>query len=316
MFSQLRNRFGVPGVIAVIALVFAMFGGAYAASGGLTPKQKKEVKKIAKQEARKLVKAGPAGPAGPVGPAGPAGPAGAAGAQGAIGPEGPTGPTGADGADGTNGTNGNTILSGTTAPSAGLGNDGDFYLRTTTSEIVGPKTAGVWGSGTSLKGADGAAGEPGEPGEPGPPGSPWVVGTAPSNVILKGTWAIQQYTAAGAGETIHVPISTGVPVPTGPTLRVAVGAGLVNTEEDQQVAEALCPGTAANPTISTGLAEEFGQGVICIYAQEQTNLTPPEGASESTNFPLGSSGGGAVANFESTGAGVANGFGSWAMFTP
>ena len=32
MFSTLRTRFGIPGVISVIALVFAMFGGAYAAS--------------------------------------------------------------------------------------------------------------------------------------------------------------------------------------------------------------------------------------------------------------------------------------------
>ena len=32
MLSPLRNRFGIPGVISVIALVFAMFGGAYAAT--------------------------------------------------------------------------------------------------------------------------------------------------------------------------------------------------------------------------------------------------------------------------------------------
>jgi hypothetical protein len=37
MFSTLRTRFGIPGVISVMALVFAMLGGAYAAnspSGG------------------------------------------------------------------------------------------------------------------------------------------------------------------------------------------------------------------------------------------------------------------------------------------
>ncbi len=31
MFSKLSTHFGIPGVIAVIALVFAMLGGAYAA---------------------------------------------------------------------------------------------------------------------------------------------------------------------------------------------------------------------------------------------------------------------------------------------
>jgi hypothetical protein len=66
MFSLLRNRFGIPGVIATIALVFAMLGGAYAASKGLTAKEKKEVKAIAK----KFQGTGPAGPAGAKGDTG------------------------------------------------------------------------------------------------------------------------------------------------------------------------------------------------------------------------------------------------------
>jgi hypothetical protein len=49
MFSMFRERFGIAGVISVIALVFAMVGGAFAAGGGLSSKQKKEVKKIAKK---------------------------------------------------------------------------------------------------------------------------------------------------------------------------------------------------------------------------------------------------------------------------
>ena len=70
MFSTLRNRFGIPGVISVIALVFAMFGGAYAASnssgGGKATASAK-----AKQGPRgKTGKTGPAGPAGPAGPVG------------------------------------------------------------------------------------------------------------------------------------------------------------------------------------------------------------------------------------------------------
>lgn len=87
MFSKFNDRFGVPGVIAVIALVFAMFGGAYAASsGGLNPKQKKEVKKIAKQFA------------GQDGAPGAQGPKGDTGSQG---PEGEQGPKGDPGEDGT-----------------------------------------------------------------------------------------------------------------------------------------------------------------------------------------------------------------------
>ncbi|HEY8808435.1 MAG TPA: hypothetical protein VIM28_00310 [Solirubrobacterales bacterium] len=83
MLSPLRNRFGIPGVISVIALVFAMFGGAYAAtnSGG-------------KATASAKAKKGPRGPKGATGPAGP---------QGPTGPAGPQGPKGDPGASGSNG---------------------------------------------------------------------------------------------------------------------------------------------------------------------------------------------------------------------
>jgi hypothetical protein len=97
MFSTLRNRFGIPGVISVIALVFAMFGGAYAASnssgGGKATASAK-----AKQGPRG--KTGKTGPAGPQGPAGPAGPAGAKGDAGAPGSNGTNGAPGTPGAPG------------------------------------------------------------------------------------------------------------------------------------------------------------------------------------------------------------------------
>lgn len=56
---------------------------------------------------------------------------------------------------GAAGTNGNTLLNGTAVPTT-EGVNGDFYLRTTTSELYGPKTAGAWGSPTSLIGPTGA----------------------------------------------------------------------------------------------------------------------------------------------------------------
>lgn len=82
MFSRFRDHFGTGGlIVAVAALVIALTGGAYAATGGLTGKQKKEVEKIAKKVTPKGTM-GPAGPAGPTGPAGAPGPAGAAGTNG------------------------------------------------------------------------------------------------------------------------------------------------------------------------------------------------------------------------------------------
>ncbi len=87
MFSTLRTRFGIPGVISVIALVFAMFGGAYAASnssgGGKATASK--------------AKQGPRGKMGKTGPAGPQGPAGTKGDTGAAGANGSNGTPGADG---------------------------------------------------------------------------------------------------------------------------------------------------------------------------------------------------------------------------
>jgi hypothetical protein len=85
MFSTLRTRFGIPGVISVIALVFAMFGGAYAASNSASG---------GKATASAKAKKGPKGPKGATGPAGPQGPAGPAGAKGDSGSNGAPGPAG------------------------------------------------------------------------------------------------------------------------------------------------------------------------------------------------------------------------------
>jgi len=96
MYSILRNRFGVPGVISVIALVFAMLGGAYAAGGDIGSKATSSAKS----------KKGPRGPKGPKGPKGD---------TGAVGPQGPAGANGKDGVNGKDGTNGKDGETGFTA---------------------------------------------------------------------------------------------------------------------------------------------------------------------------------------------------------
>ena len=57
------------------------------------------------------------------------------------------------------GEDGNTVLYGAAAPTT-EGVDGNFYIRTTTNYIYGPKAAGVWPAGTSLVGPTGPAGGP------------------------------------------------------------------------------------------------------------------------------------------------------------
>jgi len=67
------------------------------------------------------------------------------------------GADGAKGATGAAGKNGNTILSGSGAPAASLGNAGDYYFDKTNSSLYGPKTASGWGGGLQLQGKDGNA---------------------------------------------------------------------------------------------------------------------------------------------------------------
>lgn len=95
MFSSARRRLGAPGVIAIIALVFAMVGGAWATNGGVIVTKLNQIAPKVKNQLK--------GQAGPVGPAGPIGPAGAQGAKGETGKEGPEGKSGKDGKDGNQG---------------------------------------------------------------------------------------------------------------------------------------------------------------------------------------------------------------------
>ena len=138
---------------------------------------------------------GPQGPIGLTGATGPQGPIGLTGTTGPQGPIGLTGPSGTNGTNGINGLDGKTVLNGTSNPTSGIGNDGDFYINTTSNEIFGPKTAGVWGSGTSLVGpqgivgATGAQGPIGLTGATGPQGPIGLTGaTGPQGPIgLTGT---------------------------------------------------------------------------------------------------------------------------------
>jgi hypothetical protein len=100
MLRAIRNRVTPSTVIATVALVFAMTGGAYAANKYLitstkqiSPKVLKVLKALKGSSGANGVAgaAGPGGPGGPQGPAGAGGPAGAKGATGAAGKDGKTG---------------------------------------------------------------------------------------------------------------------------------------------------------------------------------------------------------------------------------
>lgn len=104
MFSRLHGKLGTAGlVVAIVALVAALTGAAFAA-GGLTKQQEKQVTKIAKKYAGKPGKRGPAGKTGAAGPQGPAGASGAKGDAGAKGDKGEKGDTGERGPEGLEGS--------------------------------------------------------------------------------------------------------------------------------------------------------------------------------------------------------------------
>ena len=94
MFSRIHSKLGPAGlIVALVALVAAVTGSAFAA-GVFTKAEEKKIIKIAKKYAGKQGPQGTVGPQGAVGPQGPAGVAGKEGARGPEGPEGPEGPAG------------------------------------------------------------------------------------------------------------------------------------------------------------------------------------------------------------------------------
>ncbi|HEY0390452.1 MAG TPA: hypothetical protein VGC63_01950 [Solirubrobacterales bacterium] len=218
MFSTLRNRFGIPGVISVIALVFAMFGGAYAASnssGG------------GKATASAKAKKGPRGPKGATGPAGPVGPAGPQGAAGAKGDAGANGSNGTNGSPGSPGAPGQSVTTTEILPLEECGDQSGVMLHSASGE------------NEVCNGADGEDGED---------GSPWTAGgTLPTGATETGTWNLsaipaQEEPSLGA---VFVPIS--FPIPLGATLDTAHTVFVPEGGSD-----ANCTGSFASPTAPSG----------------------------------------------------------------
>ncbi len=216
MFSTLRTRFGIPGVISVIALVFAMFGGAYAASnssGG------------GKATASAKAKKGPRGPKGPKGDTGP------------VGPQGPAGPAGAKGDAGTAGSNGSP---GAAGKSVVVGN------ATAGECSAGGKTVEVEGSGVKNKVCNGSNGTSGTNGEDGACSNANNVCTMPTGSTLSGHWA---FSLMSANATALVPISFPLtyPTPSGPSFHF-----VTSEEAEEGTGPAQCSGESSAPTAAPG----------------------------------------------------------------
>jgi hypothetical protein len=238
MFSTLRTRFGIPGVISVIALVFAMFGGAYAASnssGG------------GKATASAKAKKGPRGPKGATGPAGPAGPVG------------PTGAKGDAGANGSNGSNGAAGAAGAAGQSV------------TAEEFTGSKEGHCTNGGSKFTvGATKTFACSGEEGLQGNAGSPWPAGgKLPAGSTETGVWSAIG-TPATAPHGINVPFSFSIP------LENSLDGSHVHFFQEENFAT-TCTGSAANPTAPSGNLCVYGS-IIQASAEISSPVTGEPGA--------------------------------------
>jgi len=158
MWDRIRERFGSAGlIVGVIALVLAVAGGAYAAGGGLSSKQKKEVEKISKKFAGK------------------------------PGANGSNGKDGANGANGSNGTNGSPGAPGTPGKSVKV-------TPATTECGEGGAILEEEGSFSPIPICPGAEGSPWTAAGtlPGPP-----VGEEEEGATETGDWAFTQNLPAG-----------------------------------------------------------------------------------------------------------------------
>jgi Collagen triple helix repeat (20 copies) len=287
MLSPLRNRFGIPGLISVIALVFAMLGGAYAASDNAGS---------GKATTSAKAKKGPRGPRGKTGPAGPAGPVGPAGAKG------DTGAAGSNGKDGAPGV---------------AGKDGASVTNTAVA-------TGVVGECNKLGGAKFTVGA-GAPtfacnGEKGKEGSPWTeLGTLPSSKTETGTWGVN-----GPGGTLLAPISFTIPLEAAPEL---VFVPLTTSEggpieDPEELAAALkfgadhgCDGFATGLPLAD-------PGKLCVYGSilaevsfvgALTSASNGSGSIQGPNLSKEGVGPAGTILSMSCGSPACAGFGAWAV---
>lgn len=301
MLSFIRRQMSATNLIAVAALIFAMAGGAFAATGGSkagnarvashATKKRKVNKGVlitsTKQLSKRVIEA-------------------LNGKEGKGGPAGPAGAAGKDGVNGTNGTN---------------GQDGTSVTATTfTGEEGGCLEGGVKlvsasGSSYLCNGTEGRAGKEGKEGALGTAGA-----TLPSKASETGTWAFET-----KAKVDQVPISFTIPLAAGLASGHAdvIGAGgkeltyniLKSVVEEAAGTPADCPGSVAAPTATPGN--------LCIYVEHTlgasmgSNLVLPP--TFNGTFDLTATGGSTgtigarMAVVNSNGEGEASGWGSWAV---
>ncbi len=294
MFQVIRRHLNSTTVVAFAALVFAMTGGAFAATGGGGSSGAKASAAVtptataAKSKAKPKAKAGPRGPAGPQGKTGATGPAGAQGPQGAAGAAGAQGETGGAGGEGKTGATG---AAGASVTSKQL----------TTSEAACNKEGG----------SEFTAGSTKTTACNGKEGSPWTVGGLPKGASEMGEWNIFQ----GNGDSgVGTAISFTVP------LAKALAQANVHFIQEGETPPTGCEGTVKKPVALSGN--------LCVFAADMINVeaeNPFDGAGSSVfsafeevevggvSEPAGADRAGVTMNFKVPSEGLVWTNGTWAV---
>jgi hypothetical protein len=209
---------------------------------------------------------------------GAAGATGTPGTPGTPGAPGTPGTPGTPGATGATGAAGSQILSGTTPPTATIGNPGDYYFDDLTDSLYGPKTSTGWGTAVSLRGAAGAAGAAGQNGAQGPPGTAnviyynWTAFNVPAWGNFDPTYFRTEY-------TINMPSLTSQLLDQGVVLVYLEYIYVSNGDTTQQLIDQV-PVTFYNVNAPTGtqkenLTAEFSPGVLNFYLSDATDNNDP-----------------------------------------
>lgn len=253
--NMFRKHFNAGTVVAIVALVFAMTGGAFA----VTSKGSSQgpVASAAKKKKKAKVLRGPRGPKGATGATGPAGPAGLTGPAGPQGAAGPTGPAG-KGEKGEKGDSG--------APGESV-----TVAKASVAECKegGSKFSNATGTGKACN------------------GSPWTAGgTLPKGATETGAWAFGPIAASSVVQngsrvftTPNLPVAS-FAVPLAAPLENAANCGepsqpachvhYINPAGEEVLAfgntvqPSGCPGSAAAP--------EAEPGNFCVYAAEEHEI--------------------------------------------
>jgi hypothetical protein len=213
MIARIAKHFSYANIALTVGLVFAMSGGAFAASKFLITSTKQIKPSVLKQLKGKPGSAGSQGPQGPAGAAGPTGPGGAPGAKGE------------NGAPGAEGESGVSVTS----------------KELTKSEAACKKEGGsefTAGEGKKTIACNGKE------------GSPWTAGgTLPEGASEHGQWAAAGNTSAPSihAASISFPIALEATLSEGKTHVIGIEEGFKELKQAAAITSGECTGTWEHP---------------------------------------------------------------------